>query len=175
MRTKIRAIAFLCLAVSACATGRGQEGVRDLEPRPIAPADDIVNQMQQTQVDGLVITLTIDSATVRLDTVVLASIPRPRAARDTVGDRVTVVGFAGGTRVSDVNVPDMVINAQEGVGIVRVNRRQITVLLPAPRALDTIEVTAPATNATGRLDVRAAYARFCPQFNADNRYCPRPR
>ena len=168
-------LAILCVAVTACSTVRGQAGERDLEPRPVAPGEDVVNQMQQNQVDGLVITLTIDSATVRLDTVVLASIPRPRARQDTTGERVRVVGLAGGTRVSEASVPDVVTNTQEGVGIVRVNRRQVTVMLPAPRALDTIEVSAPATNATGRLDVRAAYAMYCPQFNPDNRYCPRPR
>ena len=70
---------------------------------------------------------------------------------------------------------DGVLNAQEGSGIVRLTKRQVVVSLPAPRALDTVEVSAPATGATARIDVRAAYAAYCKEYRKDNKYCPTPR
>ena len=85
---------------------------------------------------------------------------------------MTAVGFAGGSRVSDASATDAVQNAQEGVGLVRLTRRQVVLSLPAPRALDAVEVSAPATRATARLEVRGAYAPYCKVYNPDNKYCP---
>jgi hypothetical protein len=46
-------------------------------------------------------------------------------------------------------------------GLVRLAKRQVVLSLPAPHALNAVEVSAPATGATARLDVRAAYAPYC--------------
>jgi hypothetical protein len=142
----------------------------------MAAANDPVNRQAADGIDALILTLTIDSTSVTLDRATLARVPRTAAQRSTgEGDRVTVIGFAGGTRVSETSAPDANLNTQEGVGLVNLTRRQVILTLPAPRALDTIEVNAPSTRATARLDVRAAYARYCPQYNRDNRFCPVPR
>jgi hypothetical protein len=49
------------------------------------------------------------------------------------------------------------------------SKRQVVLSLPAPRALDAVEVNAPATGATARLDVRAAYAPYCHDYQSDNK------
>jgi hypothetical protein len=162
---------FLAGAVQAQDTPQ----IRDTEPRPVAPADDPVNKwVNASTVEALVIALTIDGTSITLDSATPARVPRAAAMRaePVSGDRVTVSGFAGGAKVSESVVPDQVLNAQEDVGLVRVNKRQVIVSLAAPRALDTIEVTAPATGATARLDVRAAYAPYCKGERPDPRYCP---
>lgn len=175
MRTSLPFMLVLGAALTACSGGSKEPVIQDLEGRPLAASEDPVNRHADTTVDALILTLTIDSAAVRLDTAVLTRIPPPAAGQPTgEGDRVTVVGFAGGTRVSEASVPDATLNAQEGTGLVRLTRRQVVVALPAPRALDTIEVTAPGTGASARLDVRAAYAQYCPRYQQDNPYCPPP-
>ena len=122
------------------------------------------------------IALTIDGTSIQLDSVTLARIPRAASQRGAGagGDRVTAVGFAASTRVSESSAPDAVLNVQEGVGLVRLTKRQVVLSLPAPRALDTVEVSAPATGATSRIDVRAAYAPYCKEYRSDNKFCPSP-
>ncbi|HEX8275180.1 MAG TPA: hypothetical protein VF615_21275 [Longimicrobiaceae bacterium] len=169
--------ALLATSLSACATVRNEQAVRDLEPRPVAASRDPVNQRARSMVDGLVLALTIDSTSIHLDRVTLARIPRPARQRGGAagGDRVTAAGFAGGVRVSEATAPDAVLNTQEGVGLVRLTRRQVVLSLPAPRALDMVEVSAPATGAAARLDVSAAYAPYCREYRRENKYCPSPR
>jgi len=178
MRTTYLTLALLGVSLPACTRQGGEPAkVQDLEPRAVAAADDQVNRQGEATIDGLVLTLTIDGAAVSLDQVTLARIPPAAAQRgaEAKGDRVTVVGFAAGTRVSEASAPDAVLNAQEGVGLVRATKRQVVVSLPAPRALDEVEVSAPATGATARLNVRAAYASYCKEYRRDNRYCPSPK
>jgi hypothetical protein len=60
------------------------------------------------------------------------------------------------------------------VGVVRLARRQVVISLPAPRPLEEVEVSAPATGAKARLDVRSAYDPYC-KDRRDDKNCPRPR
>jgi hypothetical protein len=173
MRALYPAVVLLSASLPACTRQSQKEpAVRDLEARPVAADSDPVNRQAEATVDGLVLTLTIDSTSIRLDTVTLARIPSAGSRHAGAGDRVTAVGFAAGSRVSEASAPDAVQNVQEGVGLVRLTRRQVVLSLPAPRALDAVEVSAPATGATARLDVRGAYAQYCRVYNPDNKYCP---
>jgi hypothetical protein len=153
---------------------------QDLEPRPVAASADPVNRkVTASTIDGLVLVVTIDGAAIRLDSATLARIPRTatQRKREGGGDRVTAVGFAGGARVSETSIADAVLNAEEGGGLVRVAKRQVTLALAAPRAIDTVEVSAPATGASARLDVRSAYAPYaasCRGDVPDPRLCPSP-
>lgn len=163
------------LALGAASSAQDEPAIRDIEPHPVAQNDDPVNiWVNASTVDGLVIAVTIDGASIRLDSATPARVPRAAASRgaDRAGDQVTAVGFAGGAKVSEISVPDQVLNAEEGVGLVRVTKRQIVLSLPAPRAIDTVEITAPATAATGRFDVSGAYAIYCKGDRPDPRYCP---
>lgn len=177
MRTLYLAVALPSILLPACTSqGQKEPAVRDLEPRPVAAAEDPVNQQAASAVDGLVLTVTIDSTAIRLDDATLAKIPEGAAkqgASDSTG-RVTAVGFAAGNRVSEGSAPDGVLNVQEGVGVVRLAKRQVVISLPAPRPLEEVEVSAPATGATARLDVRSAYDLYC-KGRRDDKNCPRPR
>jgi hypothetical protein len=138
-----------------------------LPPRPLADADDTLNQRVATQtVDGLVIVLTIDEANITLDSVELA-----RVIRNTAGDQVKVVGLSGGREISTTVVPDTVLNASEDTGLVRTVKRQISVALAADQPLDAVRVEAPATSASALLDVRGAYARIC-EADPRSKWCP---
>ena len=165
----------------ATAQTKTDPAARDLEPRPVAASEDPVNRkVAASTVDGLVLVVTIDGSSIRLDSATAGRIPRAAAERKRrSGDRVTAIGFAGGARISENSVADAVLNAEEGRGLVRLTKRQITLALAAPRALDTVEVSAPATNASARLDVREAYAPYasgCRGETPDPRFCPtRPR
>jgi predicted NAD/FAD-dependent oxidoreductase len=150
---------FLSLTVSCRAHAQTEPGVRDLEPRPVAAADDPVNKFAaKTTVDGLVLAVTIDGAVITLDNAMPARIPRATSRKP--GDSaVTAIGFAQGVKISQISVADQQINVQEGVGVVSVTKRQVILALPAPRALDTVEISAPASGAKARIDVRSVYSK----------------
>ncbi len=147
-----------------------------LPPRPVPDSADPVTQLATTQtVDGLVLVVTIDGTAVTLDSAAPARIPRRQArdARPGAGDVVKAMAYAGGRLLATTMVPDNVLNASEGGGLVRTTRRQIALVLAVDRAADTVSVEALATGARATLDVRAAYARLC-EADRDGKWCPRP-
>ena len=171
----------LALAMAACAPPANpastagpaapvQPTIRDLPKTPVKDADDPINRfVADRTVDGLVLSVTIDGPSVTLDQAVPARVRKTPRKPTGQGDYapVTAIGFAGGARISEVAVPDSVMralddwNTPHNGALVRVTKRQIVIPLAAARALDTVEVTAPATGAHARLDVRAAYADYC--------------
>jgi hypothetical protein len=177
MRKVASAVAALAFVLPALAQ---EPRIRDIPPRPIPEAEDPVNRfVAANTIEGLVLSVTIDGTAVTLDQATPARIRKTqRMQPDREGDLapVTAVGYAGGARISEARAPDSVLRALDdwnGRGrLVRVTRRQVLIALPAPRALDTVEIIAPATGARARLDVRAAYARWCRQDVRDNPMCP---
>lgn len=146
-----------------------------IEPRPLAEADDPVNaRVLADTANGLALSLTIDGSNVTLDAVTAARVPRrqARASREAEGDLVTLTGLSGGRVVARSVVPDAVLNASEGDGLVRLTRRQIAAVLVADAPIDTLQVSAPATAASATLDVRAAYARLC-EAAPGHDWCPK--
>lgn len=153
--------------------GRGEL----LQGAPVSEDDDPVNRLVAAQsVDGLLLSITIDGATATLDSAVLARIPRRivRPDRVVAGDSVEVRGLVDGQEVARTIVPDTVLNASEGGGLVRTTRRQIVAALASDRPLDAVQVIAPATGADVVLDVSAAYAAIC-KADPNNTWCPRQR
>lgn len=179
------ALAALVLAGTAPAqtrddtanTPRASDGgkVVLVEPRPVAESQDEVNtRVLAETANGLALSLTIDGSTVRLDAATAARVPR-RQARSTreEGDLVTLTGLSSGRVVATTVVPDAVLNASEGDGLVRLARRQIAAVLVADVPIDTLQVSAPATAASATLDVRPAYARLC-EAAPNHDWCPKP-
>jgi hypothetical protein len=146
-----------------------------LPPKPISEADDPVNQrVAADTVDGLVVVVTIDGTKVTLDSASPARVPKrmTRAERVTGGDTVKATAFAGGKVISTTLVPDNVVNASEGEGLVRNVRRQISLALKTDSPVDTVTIEAPATGAMASLDVRFAYAQIC-KADPKSKWCPR--
>lgn len=144
-------------------------------PQPLAESDDTVNQLvSATTTDGLVLSILIDGTHIELLSAYPARVPIHLASseRNDQGDLVRAVAMAGGQQISTTVVPDLVINSLEGEGLVRVERREISLVLQADVPLDSVEISAPATDANAVIDVRQAYARWC---EADPRgpWCPR--
>ena len=140
----------------------------------VPEADDPVNaRVAADTVDGLIVAITLDGAQVRLDSALPARVPRAhtRPRDGAQGDLVTVTGWAGGREVTRNAVPDTVLNASERDGLVRTPRRQVVVALATDRALDSVRVEAPATQAAQSLDVRSAYANYC-RAAPDGQWCP---
>lgn len=160
------------VAGAPVASDGGQATITRTEP--LAEGADPLNALVAADtVDGLLLSVTIDGAQVRLDSAQPARVPRTQARprENLQGDTVTVTGLANGTVVARNVVPDTVINASEGQGLVRTPRRQIALVLATERALDTVRVEAPATQAVQSLDVRAAYAPYC-RAEPRGRWCP---
>lgn len=146
-----------------------------LPPQPISESADPVNQRVAAEtVDGLILAITIDGTSVTLDAAKLARIPRrmARADRVTGGDTVKATALAGGQVIATTVVPDTVLNASEGEGLVRTTRRQITLVLAADRPIDTVTIEAPATGASASLDLRPAYSSIC-DADRSSKWCPR--
>ena len=157
---------------SASAGGK----VEIIPPKPLDAAADPVNaRSNEATTDGLAIVVTIDGANVTLDSAAFARVPRvlARADRKVEGDVVRAVAFAGGQRITSSVTPDLTVNASEQGGIVRVTKRQVSMVLAADRPIERIEIEAPATNARGSLDVRSAYAEIC-RADPKNKWCPGP-
>jgi hypothetical protein len=144
---------------------------------PVQEDDDPVNRLVASEtVDGLLLSITLDGATASLDSAVLARIPKrlARPDRQVHGDAVEVRGLIDGQEATRTTVPDNLVNASEGDGLVRTTRRQIAVALVADRPLDAVHVRAPATGLDTVLDVSSAYAFIC-EADRGNRWCPRQR
>lgn len=145
-----------------------------VEPRPLAEAEDPLNaRVLAETANGLALSLTLDGTQVRLDAAVAARVPRrqARTARDDA-DLVTVTGLSAGRVVATTVVPDTVLNASEGSGLVRLTQRRVAVVLVSEVPIDTIQVSAPTTAASATLDVRGAYARLC-EAAPEHPQCPR--
>lgn len=170
----------LAMLITASAAVAQEPRVEDTPPRPVSEAEDPLNRLVSNEtVDGLVVAVTIDGTNISLDQAMPARIPRiTRVDRLGSGDLspVTAIGYASGVRVSEAQAPDSVLRALDdwnGRGqTVRFTRREVVIALPAPRALDTVEVIAPATGARARLDVRSAYAPWCRAATERNPMCP---
>jgi len=146
-----------------------------LPPQPLGESADTVNQLVLSEtVDGIIIVVTIDGSAVKLDSATPARIPRrmSSSARQTGGDTVKATGLVGGRVVATTIIPDNVLNASEGTGLVRTTLRQVSLVLATDSPIDTVVIEAPATSASASLDVRRAYAQIC---DADPRgkWCPR--
>ncbi|HEY1132369.1 MAG TPA: hypothetical protein VGF12_23390 [Roseateles sp.] len=147
-----------------------------VEPRPVAESDDAVNaHVLAGTANGLALSLTIDGSTVALNSVAAARVPlrQARPSRDDAADTVTITGLSAGRIVASTVVPDTVLNASEGDGLVRLTRRQVSAVLVANTPIDTLQVSAPATAASATLDVRSAYARLC-EAAPGHDWCPKP-
>lgn len=132
------------------------------EPRPLAAADDPVNQwVEAGTVDGLMLTVNVDGPTITLASAQPARIVRPRKASDVSGDRVTVRGLSSGAEISTLTVADPLVRVVEREGIVRAEQRTLHLALPTPSAVDEIEVHVSVSGAKARFDVRPYYAEIC--------------
>jgi len=139
-------------------------------------ADQLNKLVAAETVDGLVLVVTIDRSSVTLDSATPARVPRRLTGleRKTAGDVVRATAFVGSDSIASTVTPDNVINASEGGGLVRSDRRQVTIVLAADRPIESVEIDAPATGAKARLDVRPAYAQYC-KADPAGRWCPQAR
>ncbi len=86
----------------------------------------------------------------------------------TVDGLVVVVTIDGPTVHLDAATPARIPKARStGGGGDRVKAAGF-----AKGARDTVEVSAPATGATARLDVRAAYEAYCKATQRNEKFCP---
>ena len=160
-----RAYLPLLLVLAAATPAQGQDrSARGTPsaPRPIARADDPVNRyILRNTADGLVVTIAVDGAELTLERALPARVPRARRPRTVRGDRITVTAFAGNSVLGSVTVPDRTVSALEHGGLIRHERRSLSIAVPAPGAVDAVEVRVSANGASRRFDVRAAYAPIC--------------
>ena len=160
-----RAFLSVLLILAAATPASGQDDPSRgtlIPPRPVARADDPVNRyILRNTADGLVVTVRIDGAELSLERALPARVPRARRPRRLAGDRITVTAFAGDRALGSVTVPDRTVSALEHGGLIRQERRTLSIAVPAPGRVDAVEVRVSANGASRRFDVREAYAPLC--------------
>ena len=77
------------------------------------------------------------------------------------GDWVIVEAYGKGVLISRTAVPDPVLIAAEGAGLITLKERTVYASLPTPRRVDTLEITATAGGETKRIDVSKVMDHFC--------------
>lgn len=151
--------------------------VEMLPARPVEETADELNGLVMAEtVDGLVLAVTIDRSAVTLDSAMPARVPRSSTGSDrkVAGDIVRATAFVGNEAIATTVTPDNVVNASEGGGLVRTERRQIVIALAANRPIERVEIEAAATGARATIDVRTAYAAFC-KADPGGKWCPKAR
>lgn len=165
MKPAFLLLVLLLLLAIAASPAIGQPRPRaetTSEPRPVAESEDPVNRyVRRHTVDGLVVRLAIDGASIALLGAQPARVPRRNADPDLRGDTVTITAFTRDRAVGTTRVADRTMAALERVGVVRQARRTIAVALPTPGMVDSIEVRVSASGASQRFDVNPAYAEIC--------------
>ena len=159
-------------AATATNSDRASQAVVSSE-KPLADADDPINRQAAAQtVEALIVSLTLDGREARLISAIPARVPRGVIQkRQGDGDRVTVIALAEGREIGRASVPDQVINIEEGKGIVRLARRQISLAVPVGRAPDRLQVLAPATGVDTAVDPAPLLAVWC-QGERSGVWCP---
>lgn len=183
---RILILAMTAIMMISFPTGVGAQqarGTDDLRPyasdggevrfepvRPVDAASDPVNEtVLAGTTEGIVLTLTISGRSVALDGALAARIPK-LARRDSEGEVVRAKAFAGGDLIGEAVVADPIVNILEGEGLVRVEKRQVTIAIIANRPVDRVEVEAAATGARASFDVAGAYGWIC-QKDQRSKWC----
>jgi hypothetical protein len=133
-----------------------------MAPQPVDPTQDPVNiYVKATTVIGLIVSFRIDGTKISLEHAQPARIPKPRAGRAGKAATATITAFAGTQPVARSIVADPIYNIVEGVGVVRMDKRQLIATVETPSAIDAIEVRLSVNGASAKFDVTGAYAEIC--------------
>jgi hypothetical protein len=116
------------------------------ERRPVAATEDVLNMyMNASLTPGLVATIRVAPGGIELQRARTMLVPKNPRREDTRGDRVIVRSLGQGALVSEVVVLDPAVVFLEGKTPARQEERILSVAIPTPTLVDTLEVTLSAS------------------------------
>jgi hypothetical protein len=139
------------------------------EPRPVADAEDIFNvSMRAALTPGLVVTVRVAPTGIELQGARMMLVPKSPRKDPTTGDRIIIRALGNESIVSEVIVHDPAVALVEGPGgAARREDRTVSVALPMPTLVDTLEVGALAAST----DVTARESKIFDVSRIVNEYC----
>ena len=153
---------FVTSLVACASTEPGRLTSSTSDPKPVDAAVDNAPVLAQLA-PGLVITLEINDNTPTLVDARVALIPITAPRREE-GELVRVTGLSNGKPVSSIAVPDQRVYVEEGVGLSVLTKRSLTLALPLPQRIDSLEVQLPGEEAPSRFDVSQTVDGFCKDY-----------
>ena len=172
MLTAIRAV----LAASLPLWAGGPQG-RDVavepqitvsEERPVADTEDIFNvSMHAALTPGLVVTVRVAPTGIELQSARMMLVPKSPRRDPTTGDRIIIRLLGNESIVSEVIVHDPAVAFVEGPGgAARREARTVSVALPMPTRVDSLEVGVAAS-----IDLTARESKIFEVSRIVNEYC----
>lgn len=160
---RVVAAAILLTGLVACASAEpGRLTSQTSDPKPVDAVTDNAPVLTQLA-PGLVITLEISDNTPTLVDARVALLPLTAPRREE-GELVHVMGLSNGKPVSSTAVPDQRVYVEEGVGLGVLTTRTLTLALPLPQRIDSLEVQLPGEAAPSRFDVSRTVDSFCKDY-----------
>jgi hypothetical protein len=160
--------------LAACATGVDavvEPTISVSEPQRVAASEDLFNVAALADLTpGMIAMIRVSPSGIELERAFMMLTPRtPRSAEGT-GERIVASLFAGGALVSQTAAADpalLVVESFDERGvvadgeIVRREDRTVSLALPTPRLVDTLQVTVTSTGETETFDVSEVMASYC--------------
>jgi hypothetical protein len=150
-------------AVCACASSSPSTAVANASPpQRLAAAEDPLNvAMTRALTSGVLVTLRVSPQRIELKHVALMLVPANGPQEVGPGDYIIVTAYGRGTRVARSVVSDPTILVQERASALRARSRIVSVTVPAPSWIDTLEVTTTASGQSARFDISSVIKNFC--------------
>ena len=153
--------AIMLLAACATATdGPGAKTEETTDPRPVDARTDNAQVLAQASL-GLIVTLHIEGDIIRSYDTQIAAVTATSQAK---GDSISITALRNGDRIATMSVADQQVNAQEEVGLVKVESRTLIGTIQLPQRVDTLLVESPMLKDAKELDVRKVFDVFCEQY-----------
>lgn len=130
-------------------------------PKTVDPQRDN-SMVRNSLITTLVVTFDIDDTKVKVRNLQIVMAPPRYKGREGNEEIISVVGLRNGAQVSSVQVSDERINVEEGKGLVILQNRTITALVPLPKRIDHIKIVLPGQdNSAPSFDVQIMIEQFC--------------
>ena len=167
-------VATLPIPWGGWATGRDivvEPRITVSEPRPVAATEDTFDvSMDTTLTPGLVVTIRVSPGGIELQRTRMMLVPKNPRGGYSEGDRIVIRSLAQGSLVSEVIARDAVVMFAEGMGQARREDRTLSVAIPTPTLVDTLEITVTASGKSKTFDVSQTFQEYCARAQ-DNPTC----
>jgi hypothetical protein len=173
MVRRITVVALGVALLGGCVTGTDavvEPTIAVTQPEPIAASEDPFNVAALSGLGpGMIVEIRVSPAGIELQQAFMMLTPRTVRSADVPGDRIVATLSGGGTQVSQTATADSAVVIVESFDergvvkgeIVRQDDRTVSLALPTPRRVDTLEVTVTSTGVTERFDVSDVMDGYC--------------
>ncbi len=166
MRWIINAVLITNIALlGGCSKGTDanvQPRITVSEPRPVAAGEDIFNVAVLSALSpGMIVTVRISAGGIELQKPYMMLVPKTPRTAGAPGGRITVTAFGNGSRVSQATATDPVVMFLENKGQTRNGDRTVSLAVPAPALIDTLEVAVTSKGESKKFNVSPIMKEYC--------------